>query len=198
MIVCRDRGLGNPEGHDIVHRLAEGRQLHECHVACPPVVGGFQPQAGPAVVPGDRIAIVVEIVIMLYQPETTRVVIRKGVELQIGRVIERATDPFAVAAPQVQPVGIVHARADRIACGGLGRALEEHAGHRPDTQPLDSSPGIDMRIDIHDHALLGPRIDNELVGAGGTGRVEQGIDRQRGRVRGRTLEPECSEIRKFL
>ena len=80
--------------------------------------------------------VLTEFVIGLHQAETFRVLVGEGVELQGGRIVQRAADPLAIAAPHGEPVRIVDLRVDGVAHAALVGAAAEHAGHRRDAQPF--------------------------------------------------------------
>ncbi|MNE24752.1 hypothetical protein D3C80_1180530 [compost metagenome] len=133
----------------------------------------------------------------LHQAEALRVGIGEGIELQGGRVVQRAADPLAVTAPHGQAVGVVDLRVNGVAHPALVGAATEHAGHRRDAQLVDGGACVDVGIDLHHHAL-GLAVDIEAVGTGGARRVEQGVDHEAGAVLVRCLEPELGEVGKFF
>ena len=107
----------------------------------------------------------------LHQAEAFRVFIGKRVELQLGRVVQWAADPLAVAAPHRQAVRIVDLRVDGVAHAAFVGAAAEHAGHRRNAQLVDGGARVDMGVDGHHH-LGGLAVDVEAIGAGGARRVE--------------------------
>ena len=102
----------------------------------------------------------------LHQAEAFRVFVGKRVELQGGRVVQRAADPLAIAAPHGQAIRIVDLWVDGVAHPPLNRAAAEHAGHRRDAQLLDGGACVDVGVDAHHH-LVGLAVDIEAVGTGG-------------------------------
>jgi hypothetical protein len=91
----------------------------------------------------------------------------------------------------------VDLRVNGVAHAAFVVAAAEHAGHRRDAQLLDGGARIDVRVDLHHHAL-GLAIDVEAIRAGRAWRVEQGVDHKTRGVLVRRLEPELGEIREFF
>jgi hypothetical protein len=88
-------------------------------------------------------------------------------------------------------------RVKGVAHAAFVSAAAEHAGHGRNAQLLDVSPRIDVRVDVHHHAVC-LAIDVEAVRARCAGRVQQRVDHKPCGVFGWLLEPELCEVRKFF
>ena len=134
-----------------------------------------------------------KITVQLQQTKAARVLVLEGVELQLLRVVQRPADPFAVAQPHRQPIGVVDLRVDGIAHPTLVVAAAEHAGHRRDPQLFDILAGVEMVLHVHnDLGILA--VDGELVGASDARAVEQGVNGKDRGVPFDRFEPERGEI----
>ncbi len=133
----------------------------------------------------------------LQQPKAFRVIVQIGIELQPLRVVQRTGDPFAVAAPHRQAVGVVNLRMNGVAHAAFVIAAGEHAGHRRDAQLLDVFTRVKVVIHLHHHAFFFTA-DNKFIRAGHALAVQQRVDHER-RVAGfRRFKPERGEVRELL
>ncbi len=138
-----------------------------------------------------------KVAIELQQTKPFRVLVGVGIELQFLRIIQRTTDPLAIAAPHRQTIGVVDLRVNGVTHAALVIAAGKHAGHRRNTQLLDVLTGIQMVFDIHDHLGL-LAMDHELIGTGDARAVQQGVDRKGGCARFDGFKPEGGEVRELF
>lgn len=93
-------------------------------------------------------------------------------------------------------VGIVDLRAPVVGHAPVVLAALVHARQRRDADPLDRLARIQGGVDIHDQGGSGR--DDEAIGAGYAGRIEQCIDRQLLVASGGSFEPEVGKAREFF
>nr|GFD30798.1 hypothetical protein [Tanacetum cinerariifolium] len=167
-----DRHFGVPERNDVIQRLAGRWQLHQINRPFAPRRGRFAPQARSAVIPVDGVLIGFEIVVGLHEAKAFRVFVGEGVELQFRRVVQRAANPLAIAAPHRQAIRVMDLRVKGVAHTALMGAAAEHAGHGRNTHLLDVGAGVDVGVDVHDHAI-GLTVDVEAIRASCAWRVQQ-------------------------
>ena len=189
-----------PEQHDVVERLVNGRDFHELHGALAPAAVQarfrFDPQARPPIVVDAVILVMIEIPVPLQQAEAARVVVEIRVQMQLRGIGERPPNPLSRSGPHRNSVRIMDLRPPIVGRASIVLPIEEHAGERCDTQPLDGLARIQRRIDVHD--LGAARRQLKAKRAGDAGRVEQRVESQRSRILRRALEPKGGEARKFL
>src|SRR5690348_13594821 len=123
-----DRRLRFPIGNDVVVDFVVGWDFHELHGAVAPGAQRLDPDAGPAVIEGAIVLVVVEIAIALHQAEALRIGIDEGVRLHLRRIVERPPYALALAGPKRQAVAVVDFGPPILAARRIVLAVPEHAG----------------------------------------------------------------------
>src|SRR5436190_3519729 len=103
---------------------------------------------------------------------------------------------FAATVEDAEPVGIMHRRPKIVDVLAVVRSEKEHACHRHETGALQIYSGIDRHFNVEDGGIAGP--DGEAIGGRRALAIEQGVHHNGIGVRGRLLDPERLERRKFF
>ena len=108
-------GCRAPEYGDIVIVLVHRRNLDEHQLTFAPVSMWLHPDVRTLMICGLNIRIVIKFPMPLQQAKAHRLCSCQHRYFQIGRVLERTPNPFAVRHLDRQPLGVVHGWAKIIA-----------------------------------------------------------------------------------
>ncbi len=138
----------------------------------------------------------VEVAVALRESETDGIGELERRNGQTLGIEQRAEYPFSGRGVDQEAVGVVNFGAEIVGRRALVLAEEEHAGKRGKPELRDVLAQVKPSV----HVDLGGRTgaQDELVGAGRAGRVEQSVERERALVSTGPLDPELGEARKLL
>src|SRR5579872_5360185 len=134
--------------------------------------------------------------VALKQPETMRIAIAEGGDLQRLAVRYRPPNPFALASEHLQAADLMDGRPDIVRPLMIERAERIGGRHGAKAEMIDRRPGDQGQFRIDDRRLA--RTQCEAIGASDARRVEQRVDDQNIFGWIRLLDPDRAKRRKFF